>query len=47
MNYKTPNPTKRKKHEWNDHELTKHEKAKRKTMQTKDKKGNKGNQKIW
>jgi hypothetical protein len=33
--------------DWNGHELTKHEKAKRKSMQTKDRKGNKGNQKLW
>ena len=36
--------SKKDKHDWNGHELSKHEKAKRKSMQTKDKKGNKGNQ---
>jgi hypothetical protein len=37
--------SKKDKHDWNGHELSKHEKAKRKSIQTKDRKGNKGNQK--
>lgn len=45
MGRSTQTSKKKDRHDWNGHELSKHEKAKREIMRNKDKKGNKGNQK--